>query len=209
MKINAFCTADPVAAKTKCDSLIFCGEQFEHSGVISVPQYSAAVKSGDIYIPSLCDETVLDEALDYLLNSGAHAIVRAAYDLDETGIIEARYKLSPVMLLHKIGVLSACTVVGGVCLDNDDLDLMAQEDVPLVITPTASAGYGHGFAPICAALRRGIRVGIGTYDNKYNKTADLDREIEFLRLVTNADMSMEDALSDGELDAILNFERAS
>lgn len=209
MKINAFCTADPVAAKAKCDNLIFCGEQFERSGVISVPQYSAAVKSGDIYIPSLCDETVLDEALDYLLNSGARAIVRAAYDLDETGIIEARYKLSPVMLLHKIGVLSACTVVGGVCLDNDDLDLMAQEDVPLVITPTASAGYGHGFAPICAALRRGIRVGIGTYDNKYNKTADLDREIEFLRLVTNADMSMEDALSDGELDAILNFERAS
>ena len=33
----------------------------------------------------------------------------------------ARYKLSPIMLLHKMGVLDRCTVVGGVCLDNDDL----------------------------------------------------------------------------------------
>ncbi|MCM1367252.1 MAG: hypothetical protein NC184_00330 [Roseburia sp.] len=207
MKINAFCTVDPILSKKACDRLIYCGEPCDHDGIVSVPPYSDNIASGEIYLPDMCFEDDLEDACDYLLNSGARAIVRAAYELDETGRIEARYKLSPIMLLHKIGVLSACTIVGGVCLDNDDLDLMAQENVPLVITPTASAGYGHGFAPVCAALRRGIRVGIGTFDNKYNVKADLDREIEFLRLVTNAEMSMENSLSDKELDAILGFER--
>lgn len=193
-------------AKRKCDSVVYCGDKpHDESGITSIISFSDTIKSGDIYIPNMCDESVLEGACDYLLSNGAHAIVRAAYELDEAGIIEARYKLSPIMLLHKIGVLSSCTIVGGVCLDNDDLDLMAQENVPLVLTPTASAGYGHGFAPVCAALRRGIRVGVGTFDNKYNKNADIDYEIEFLRLVTNADMSRENSLSDDELTSILRF----
>lgn len=206
MRTNALCTQSPKAAKNSCDR-VFCGcAAPNENGFIVFTPFSDEVKAGDIYLDTLTDEDVLEKACDYLVSTDARAIVRAAYDLDETGLIEARHKLSPIMLLHKLGVLDKCTVASGVCLDNDDLDLMAQEGVSLILLPTADAGYGHGYAPVCAAVRRGIRVGVGTYDGKYNKTADLDYEIKFLSLTANAEMRAEAALTAAQLKKILAFE---
>ena len=207
MRINALCTKSPRTAKKNCDLVVCCCTAPEEHGFTVVNPFSDDVKLGDIYIDTLTDEDVLEKACDYLVSTkDAHAIVRAAYDLNETGLIEARHKLSPIMLLHKMGVLDKCTIAGGVCLDNDDLDLMAQECIPLILLPTASAGYGYGYAPVCAALRRGIRVGVGTFDGKYNKAADLDYEIKFLSLTANAEMRAENALSTSQLNKILAFE---
>ncbi len=206
MRINAFCIATPNLAAEHCDELYYCGDS-EHFGntVITYEPFSVGTAAKRIYLPSMTDESDLESFCDHIVSAGATALVRASYDLDEAGLIEARYKLSPIMLLHKMGVLDRCTVVGGVCLDNDDLDLMAQEGVPFVVTPTASAGYGHGFAPTCAALRRGIRVGIGTFDGKYNVAHDLKYETEILRLTANAEMRTENAVSDEQLEKLLSF----
>lgn len=207
MKINAFCTADSVVAKNNCDKLFYCGNDsacVKANGIVVYKPFCDGA-SGDIYLTDLFDEDIFTAACDHIVTTGAHALVRTAYDLNEAGIIEAKYKLSPIMLLHKMGVLGNCTIAGGVCLDNDDLDLMAQEGVDLVITPTASAGYGHGFAPVCAALRRDIKVGVGTFDGKYNKNHDLNRELEFLRLTANAEMRVENALSESDINKILDF----
>lgn len=203
-KINAFCT-DPLFSTRDVDSVVFCGNGVAPSDNVDVFSIFVSDECDKIYIPDMCDECAFD-AFDHIVSTGAKAIVRASYDLDEAGKIEARYKLSPVMLLHKLGVLEHCIVAGGVCLDNDDLDLMAQENVPLIVTPTASAGYGHGVAPVRAALSRGIRVGIGTFDGKYNKDHSLDFELKALRLLVNADMHSEDALSESELLGIKAFE---
>lgn len=206
MRINALCTDNPRLAVKHCDKVVYCGDKPESAARITYVCRLSKETRGDIYLPSMCDETELENACDYIVSTGARMIVHAAYELEESGLIEARYKLSPIMLLHKLGVLSNCTIAGGVCLDNDDLDLMAQEGVPLILLPTASAGYGCGFVPVCAAIKRGIRIGIGTFDNKYNRNADLDYEMEFLRLTTNADMSRENALTDIELSRIIRFE---
>lgn len=206
MKLNAFCTANPKLALKSCDGVVYCGDG-DGSGATDIYRSIGAHDVDKLlYIPDMSDETAFEKACDYILSNKAKAIVRAAYDLTEAGIIEARYKLSPIMLLHKMGIAEYCTVAGGVCLDNDDLDLMVQEDMPLIITPTASAGYGHGFAPVCAAIARGIRVGIGTFDNKYNHNADIDRELEFLAITANAEMRCENALSKEQLNKILSFE---
>lgn len=208
-KINALCTSAFDIALGHCDEIYTtCSVDPEYAGkAVTFSVYEKHITRGNIYIDSLLDDEILENACDYLVSSRARAIVRAEYNLEETGIIEAKYKLSPVMLLHRLGVLEYCTIASGVCLDNDDLDLMAQEDVGLILLPTADAGYGNGFAPVCAAVRRGIRVGIGTYDGKYNPSADIKREAEFLRLAANAKMSRENALSDAELRAILSFEK--
>lgn len=204
MKINAFCTADPIKALSSCENVIYCGNTDFDDGKIQTYKEFGAETVGDVYVPSILDDS-FEDACDYVLSGRKKMIVRAAFDLNEAGLIEARYKLSPVMLLHKMGVMEHVTVVGGVCLDNDDLDLMAQEGVPLVVTPTASAGYGLGFAPVCAALKRGIRVGVGTFDGKYNSRADLSEEIKFLLLTCNAEMRGENSLSDEDLNKILSF----
>ena len=204
MKINAFCTSDPIKALGSCDKVIYCGRSsFEGPEIVGCDLF-VGDNTGDIYLPSILDEG-FEDACDYLVTNNKKMFVRAAYDLNEAGLIESRYKLSPIMLLHKMGVLKQCTVVGGVCLDNDDLDLMAQEGVPLVVTPTSSAGYGYGFAPVCAARKRGIRVGLGTFDGKYNKSLSLDYEAEFLLMTCNAEMRTENSLSQTDLQSILEF----
>ncbi len=208
MKINALCVDDKgIKTAEKCADIVLATSHSIVSDRIKTWQvYDGAVTNGDIYLDTMTDETLLESACDYLITTEARAIVRAAFDLEESGIIEARYKLSPIMLLHKLGIISNCMIAGGVCLDNDDLDLMAQENVPLILLPTADAGYGHGFAPVCAAIKRGVRVGVGTYDGKYNKTHDIDNELKFLRLVTNAEMSRENSLTEMQLKAISAFE---
>ena len=208
-RINALCTANVSNAKKYCDTVMACcDDEVEASGVKIILPYnkSLAAGVGEIYLDDMLDEDVLGGACDYIIDNNARAVVRAAFDLEEAGIIEARYKLSPIMLLHKLGILSMCTIAGGVCLDNDDLDLMAQENVPLILLPTADAGYGHGFAPVCAAIGRGIRVGIGTYDCKYNAMGDLDYELKFLSITANAEMRTENAISESALKKILAFE---
>ena len=207
LRVNALCTANVSKAKSVCDIVTACCDGVQpNDGITIFTPYTDTVTSGNIYLPDMLDESLLESACDYLITSGANAIVHAAYDMEEAGIIEARYKLSPIMLLHKLGILSQCTIAGGVCLDNDDLDLMAQEGVPLVLLPTADAGYGHGFAPVCAAVHRGLRVGIGTFDGKYNKSADLDCELRFLTLTANAEMRTENALDERTLKKILAFD---
>lgn len=202
--VNAFCTANFDTAKRRCDALFYCGNG--HLGGANVYVPFAEGVTGNVYLDDMLDEQRLAEFCDHIVTSGARAIVRAAFDINEAGKIEAAYKLSPIMLLHKLGVLGSCTIAGGVCLDNDDLDLMAQENVPLVLTPTASAGYGHGFAPVVAAVRRGLKLGIGTFDGKYNTAHDVAYEAEFLRLTANAEMSTENALDNKTLARIAAFE---
>ncbi len=207
MKFNAFCTDFSILGAY--DRMNLCGAiNVNADKRINVFAEFYPNVEGNIYIPTMCDEDMFADACDYILSGGGsrRAIVRCAYSLDETGYIEAKYKLSPVMLLHKLGMLDKVEIAGGVCLDNDDLDLMAQEGVPLIVTPTASAGYGHGFAPVCAAVRRGVRVGVGTFDNKYNTQCDLGIELEFLRLTANAEMRAENALSESELKFISAYE---
>lgn len=203
--VNAFCTENSDIALKSSDKVVFCGQVEPSAKNVEFYPMWRGTRQKRIYLPSMCDETVFDEVCDAVLTDGSDVYVRAAYDLYESGVIESKYKLSPIMLLHKMGILSSCTIVGGVCLDNDDLDLMAQEGVALVITPTASAGYGHGYPPICAAVKRGIRVGVGTFDGKYNKTHDIRAELEFLRLTANAEMRREDVLSEDAVRKISLF----
>ncbi len=206
MKINAFCTADLDAALKHSDRVIFCGVTDTVDERVTVYEpYADGVSSKRIYIDGMTDFDLLAAACDHLLENDATAMIRASYDLNEAGIIEAKYKLSPIMLLHRLGVLDKCVIVGGVCLDNDDLDLMAQVGAPLVVTPIASAAGGYGYAPVSAAKKRGVRVGIGTFDGKYNAEHDVDEEARFMLFTSNAEMREENSLNDIELKDISEF----
>lgn len=203
MRFNAFCTDGTFVSS--CDKVNLCAASSSDKRANLFEEFFDGI-SGNVYLPDMCDEMALENVCDYLVSGNRTAIVRAAYEMNESGTIEARYKLSPIMLLHRLGILDKCIIAGGVCLDNDDLDLMAQEGVALVITPSASAGYGHGFAPVCAALRRGIRVGVGTFDNKYNPTGSVDDELRLMRLFANAEMHDENALTAEQIFKITAFE---
>lgn len=138
-----------------------------------------------LFLPSLLYENDVINAVADKVSEGASAIIGVGNTLEEVGLLDSRLKLSPIMLLHKLGILGSVSVCGGVYLDNDDLDLMAQERTRLILTPISSAELGHGFPPIVAALRRGVRVSLGTGDSN----EPLEEQAKFLCRTARAMMN--------------------
>lgn len=165
------------------------------------------VEGDRLYLSSMSvDDDLLDLIADRVLSGKSRLIVRAASDLNEVGAFDKRYGMSPVMLLHRYGLLERLdAVAGGVYLDKDDADLMAQCGCPLILTPSFDMGKGHGIADAVMCLNRGLKVGLGTEDCSYNSSGDVLREAELLRLVMNSQFHSEDALSDRQIADMLAF----
>lgn len=167
-----------------------------------VTAYKTVKKSGDaqnckfLYLADLTNDAIVDEVINATYD-GAKLIVSANYSLDEIGAIYARYKLSPVQVLHKYGLLDHCAVVGGVHLDRDDIDLMAQSGTPLILCPTASAGYGYG-SPRYQAYRNKLVISLGSGDNRYNSSGNMIVEAQTLLLLVNCDMRSNSVVSECE-----------
>lgn len=163
-----------------------------------------------IFISSLLKaEDDLDEIVDYCVEKNAKVIVCAGDDLYDSGVLEAREYLSPVMFLHKIGLLDRnCSVVGGICLDRDDADLMAQVGASLIVCPTYSCGTGRGIPVISPALGK-IKISLGTFDNRFNKSGSIIEEAKTLYLGTAAVMRRQNALSVGQLAEITGSDEES
>ena len=149
-----------------------------------------------IFISSLVKaEDEIYEIADYCIERKANVIVCAGDELYDSGLIEAREHLSPVLYLHKIGLLDEnCSVVGGICLDRDDADVMAQCSARLIVCPTYSCGTGRGIPIISPALGK-IEISLGTFDNRFNKSGSIIEEAKTLYLGTAAVMRRENALS--------------
>jgi cytosine/adenosine deaminase-related metal-dependent hydrolase len=164
-------------------------ERFNLEGVTA---YKIVKTEGDVvgdflFLPSLTDEKTVDAVIDKVLGDDAKLIVSACYSLDEIGLIDVKYHLSPVQLLHKLGLLEKCTVVGGVYLDRDDVDLMSQCGTPLVLCPTSSMGYGYGIPHFCAYENK-LNVKLGSGDNRFNCNGDMIAEARALVLGVNSEM---------------------
>lgn len=156
-----------------------------------------------LYLHSLeTDDAVIDRVIERVAE-GAALFVRAAETLDEVGRLDVRFHLSPVMLLHKLGVLDNALLTGGIYLDNDDVDLMIQCNARLVLLPSTDIGGGKGIPNTVSYLGRGLAVGIGTGDGVY--TQDVRDELTLLKLITNAQMCSPCAIDERQAAAILDF----
>ncbi|MBR2988517.1 MAG: hypothetical protein IKC64_02195 [Clostridia bacterium] len=175
-------------------------EIFENE--VGVTAYKTVKNTGDsqgythLFLPTLEIDQILDEVIDATYN-GAKLIVSANYSLDEIGAVYNRYKLSPVQVLHKFGLLDKCVVVGGVHLDRDDIDLMAQSGAKLVLCPTASAGYGYGSAHY-VSYRKKLDISLGSGDNRFNRSGNMLTEAQTLYLFATCDMRDKNALTEKE-----------
>lgn len=142
---------------------------------------------GALALMDLTDDKIVDAVSEAVLGNGAKLIAAAGYSLDETGLIDVKFHLSPVQYLHKLGLLEKCTVVGGVYLDREDVDLMAQCGTSLILCPTCSMGYGFGI-PHFKAYCKKLKVYFGSGDNRFNRNGCMLAEARTMYLGSNSDM---------------------
>ena len=147
----------------------------------------ADVDYGALALADLTDEKTVDAVADAVFCGDVKLIVAAGYSLDEIGLIDVKFHLSPVQYLHKLGLLEKCTVVGGVYLDRDDVDLMAQCGTSLILCPTCSMGYGFGM-PHFKAYCKKLKVYFGSGDNRFNRNGCMITEARTMYLGSNCEM---------------------
>ncbi len=191
------CFADEINVVTKTPSLFVNARKGVQ--VYSYVEKESDLKGDKIYLSSLLlPDSVLDACIEYVLEKKCKFMVRACEDLYTSGVVESRYKLSPIMLLHKMGLLENATVVGANYIDRDDIDLMAQCNASVVFLPSYSLGKGYGVPPV-GFVKDKIPISFGSADNSYNASGDMRREAYLTRLLCNEQARKENAIDEQTL----------
>ncbi|MTI61123.1 MAG: amidohydrolase [Firmicutes bacterium] len=129
------------------------------------------------HAPYTCSEGYLREIIDLSNEHNLSVNIHLAETKREYAKIEKEYGLSPVKYLNNIGLFSRPVVAAHcVYLDDEDIDIMASNQVGIVYNPASNMKLGSGIAPICKMIDRGIKVGIGSDGVSSNNNLDLIEE---------------------------------
>ncbi len=93
--------------------------------------------------------------------------------------------VSPVRYLEQWGIYDVPQLVAVHCtqVDDEDIEILAGNDVAVAFCPRCNAKLGMGVAPLAKFLDRGVRVGIGTDSPASNNTLDMFDEMRIGLLI--------------------------
>ena len=135
------------------------------------PRIVAAVAP---HAPYTCGKETLLAARALADEFGAPLLIHLSETRDEQRQIREKTGTTPTKWLDTIGFLGPRVVAAhGVWLDADDLRILAARKVALSHNPESNTKLGSGVAPVVAALRAGVTVGLGT-DGVAGSNNDLD-----------------------------------
>lgn len=148
------------------------------------------------HAPYTCSKEYLREIINLSNEHNLPINIHLAETRNEYEKIEKEYGLSPVKYLNDIGLLSRPVVAAHcVCLDDEDIDIMALNQVGIVYNPASNMKLGSGIAPICKMIDRGIKIGIGSDGVSSNNNLDLIEEARlgsYLQKVDNLNPTLMD-----------------
>ncbi len=135
------------------------------------PRVTAAVAP---HAPYTCSKETLLAAKALADEFGAPLLIHLSETRDEQKTILGKYGASPASWLDSIGFLGPNVLAAhGVWLDAEDLKLLAARKVKLSHNPESNMKLGSGIAPVVAAMKAGVVVGLGT-DGVAGSNNDLD-----------------------------------
>lgn len=101
-----------------------------------------------------------------------------AETLDELELFQEKFGKSSVKYLSDLGLLSPRLLAAHcVHLSNEDIKLLAQNDVAVSYNPSSNMKLASGVARVPDLLDAGIRVGLGTDSNLSNNNLDMFEEM--------------------------------
>jgi 5-methylthioadenosine/S-adenosylhomocysteine deaminase len=94
------------------------------------------------------------------------------------------YGQRPVAHLHELGVFDIpCLVAHAVHVNEDEIELLAQQQVKVAHNPRSNLKLGSGIAPIPQMLAKGIRPGLATDGAASNNRLNLLDEVQIAALI--------------------------
>lgn len=135
------------------------------------PRVIAAVAP---HAPFTNSKESLVAARDLALEFKAPLLIHLSETKDEQKQIAEKYGTTPAKWLESIGFLGPNVLAAhGVWCDADDLRLLAERNVGLAHNPESNMKLASGIAPVVAARKAGVAVGLGT-DGVAGSNNDLD-----------------------------------
>jgi len=126
------------------------------------------------HAPYTCSRETLQAARAMADEYGAPLLTHVSETWDEQTRLRERHGKSPTAWLDEIGFLGPrLCVAHGVWLSPEDLKLLAARGVSLSHNPESNMKLGSGIAPVTAARKAGVVVGLGT-DGSAGSNNDLD-----------------------------------
>lgn len=131
------------------------------------------------HAPYTCSSEVLKFSAQEAEKRNLPLSIHVAETKWEIDYLQKKYGQSPVKYLKNLGIAGPhCIFAHGVCLDEGDLNLMAQDGTALSYNPESNMKLGSGTAPILKALEKGIPVGLGTDGSASNNNLNLFAEMD-------------------------------
>jgi 5-methylthioadenosine/S-adenosylhomocysteine deaminase len=135
------------------------------------PLIHAAVGPHSVYT---CSKDLLTASADLARRHHAPILIHLSESKPELDESRAKYGVSPVAYLDKLGILGA-DVLAAHCIwvDGHDVALLARRDVGCVHNPSSNMLLASGVAPVTQMIAAGVRLGLGT-DGSAGGNHDLD-----------------------------------
>lgn len=135
------------------------------------PRVTAAVAP---HAPYTCSRETLQAARALADEFRAPLLTHVSETWDEQQQVREKHGKSPTAWLDEVGFLGPrLCVAHGVWLSADDLRILAARGVSLSHNPESNMKLGSGIAPVAAARKAGVVVGLGT-DGAAGSNNDLD-----------------------------------
>jgi len=119
------------------------------------------------------------------LDAGIH--IHISESRREVEEIYSLYKKSPVEYVRDCGIFENRTYAAHcVKVTDDDIAILAKNNVSVMNNPGSNLKFGNGFAPISKMLNAGINVSLGTDGPASNNNLNMFEEMNLTALVNKA-----------------------
>ena len=140
------------------------------------PLVSIAIQPHAVYT---CSPDLLQQCGELADKYKTRLITHLSETPQEVADCQARYGVTPVAHLHRLGLLTARLVADhAVVLTEADQELLAASGAGVAHCPESNMKLASGLAPVAELLDRGVPVGLGTDGCASNNNLDLFQEMD-------------------------------
>ena len=154
---------------------------------VSAEVYAAAYSLGRPVATHVAES---DDETDFML--GGRGPIAAVSEIDPAGTTSVRHLAAHGLLEPRV-VAAHCVKV-----DEEEIELLAEQDVAVAHCPRSNALLGCGVAPLRALLDAGLRVGLGTDSPASTPSLDMWEEMRAAVYAARARAERPDALGASE-----------
>lgn len=106
-------------------------------------------------------------------------VIHLSETQSEVDLIKARYGLTPIFLLDKLGILDERLIADHcVKITKDEINLLKRYSVKVAHCPESNMKLASGVAPVPELISNGVSVGLGTDGCASNNNLDMFQEMD-------------------------------